>query len=107
MGVDMGAPLGSSGFPSPADEYLEKPLDLNARLVANPEATFFMRVAGCGMEQRGIYDGDMLIVDKSLEPRPGLVFIATEDGEFVLREMKSGQEVADVWGVVVYNVHRL
>ena len=57
----------SAGFPSPADDHLDPPLDLNRELVRNPGATFFARVAGDSMQDDGIADGDLLVVDKSLE----------------------------------------
>ena len=57
----------SAGFPSPADDYLELPLDLNKYLIRNPSSTFFVRVAGESMKDAGINDGDLLVVDKSVE----------------------------------------
>ncbi|KTD22492.1 SOS (error prone) mutagenesis protein UmuD (RumA) [Legionella londiniensis] len=62
-----------AGFPSPADDYLECKLDLNAHLVKHPGATFFVRVAGDPMENAGIRSGDMLMVDRSLEPAHGKI----------------------------------
>lgn len=63
----------SAGFPSPADDHLDPPLDLNRELVRNPGATFFARVAGDSMQDDGIADGDLLVVDKSLEAYDGCV----------------------------------
>ena len=61
-----------AGFPSPADDYVERALDLNEELIARPAATFFLRVSGCSMEGAGIHDGDLLIVDRSISPAPKL-----------------------------------
>jgi DNA polymerase V len=116
-----------AGFPSPAEEYLEKRLDLNEHLVARPESTYFVRVSGDSMIGAGIHHGDLLVVDRSLDPRPGNVVIALVDGEFtVKRLMKTpfGLELApenpeyvaiplseetdfQVWGVVLHVVHKV
>ena len=74
-----------AGFPSPADQYAESPLDLNERMVRNPPATFFVRVAGDSMEDAGIFDGDTLVVDKSLEAQNNDVVIASVNGEFTVK----------------------
>lgn len=60
-----------AGFPSPADEYAESPLDLNTYLVRNRTATFFFRVSGDSMTGASIHDGDLLVVDRSIEPKHG------------------------------------
>ncbi|MFR6634324.1 MAG: LexA family protein [Alistipes onderdonkii] len=72
----------SAGFPSPADDHLDPPLDLNRELIRNPGATFFARVAGDSMQDDGIADGDLLVVDKSLEAYDGCVAVCFLDGEF-------------------------
>ena len=69
-----------AGFPSPAEQYLEPPLDLNELLVRRPAATFFVRVQGDSMIGEGIHDGDLLVVDRSLRPASGDVIIACVDG---------------------------
>jgi DNA polymerase V len=69
-----------AGFPSPAEQYLEPALDLNELLVKRPAATYFVRVQGDSMTGRGIHDGDLLVVDRSLDPRDGDVVIAAVDG---------------------------
>ncbi|RME22496.1 MAG: LexA family transcriptional regulator [Candidatus Zixiibacteriota bacterium] len=80
-----------AGFPSPADDYLEIPLDLNELLILHPAATFFVRARGRSMEKAGISHGDLLVVDRSLEPRPGDCVIAVIDGSFtVKRFLKRG-----------------
>lgn len=77
----------SAGFPSPADDHLDPPLDLNRELVRNPGATFFARVAGDSMQDDGIADGDLLVVDKSLEAYDGCVAVCFLDGEFTLKRL--------------------
>jgi hypothetical protein len=66
----------SAGFPSPADDYLEGKLDLNDALIRNPAATFFVRVTGDSMIEAGIHSGDILVVDRSLNPKDGSIVIA-------------------------------
>ena len=77
-----------AGFPSPAEQYLEPPLDLNEFLVKRPAATYFVRVQGDSMEGKGIYEGDLLVVDRSLDPRDGDVVIAAVDGEFTVKTLR-------------------
>lgn len=83
------APLYSArvqaGFPSPADDYLETTLDLNEHLIAHPAATFYCRVCGDSMIGVGIFDGDLLIVDRALTPRDGDVVLAVLDGELTCK----------------------
>lgn len=75
----------SAGFPSPAEDSIDKHLDLNEYLIAHPSATYFVRVEGDSMIDTGIQSGDILIVDWSLEPRSGDVVIAMVNGEFVVK----------------------
>ena len=77
----------SAGFPSPADDYIDRMLDLNELLITNPPATFFVRVAGESMIDAGIHDGDILIVDRSLEPQNGKIVIAVVDGELTVKRL--------------------
>ena len=77
----------SAGFPSPSDNYLEGELDLNSLLINNPPATFFVRANGDSMIDAGINTGDILIVDKSLEPVNRDIVIAVLDGEFTLKRL--------------------
>ena len=74
-----------AGFPSPAEQYLEPPLDLNELLVKRPAATFFVRVQGDSMTGVGIHDGDLLVVDRSLRPADGDIIIACVDGDFTVK----------------------
>lgn len=80
----------AAGFPSPAEQYLEPPLDLNDLLVKRPAATYFVRVQGDSMEGRGISDGDLLVVDRSLDPRDGDIVIAAVDEEFTVKTLRNG-----------------
>ena len=75
---------------------MEEPLDLNALLVKRPAATYFVRVAGDSMDGAGIFDGDILVVDRSLSPADGDIVIASVDGEFTVKTLRfqSGERVA-------------
>ena len=75
----------SAGFPNPADDYLEGTLDLNEHLIHHPSATFFARAEGNSMRERGIFSGDLLIVDRSLKPSNGQVVIASVYGELTCK----------------------
>lgn len=111
----------SAGFPSPAADYEEKRLDINEYLVRNPVSTFFFAVQGDSMEGAEIFDGDVLVVDKSVRPAHGHIVVAFVDGERLVKrlyrraghvalvaenpryptlEIRDGQEL-QVWGVVV------
>ena len=82
-----------AGFPSPAEQYMEPPLDLNELLVKHPAATYFVRVSGDSMTGAGINDGDLLVVDRSFRPADGDIIIACVDGDFtvkILREEGTG-----------------
>ena len=82
-----------AGFPSPAEQYMEPPLDLNELLVKRPAATYFVRVSGDSMIGAGINDGDILVVDRSLRPADGDIIIACVDGEFTVKRLKYGEQV--------------
>ena len=116
----------SAGFPSPADDYIEGQLDLNEHLISHKEATFFLRVSGDSMIDAGIQSGDLLVVDRSVEPRNNKIVIAAVDGELTVKRLsiKRGKtwlmpenvdfhpiEVKDeqdmvVWGVVTSVIHQ-
>jgi len=83
----------SAGFPSPADDCVEGTLSPDGHFVPRPEATFFLRVQGDSMVGAGIHDGDLLIVDKSLEPLHGSIVIAEVHGELTVkkRHRKNGE----------------
>jgi DNA polymerase V len=111
----------AAGFPSPAEDHMVQRVDLMAQLIKHPQATFLLRVRGESMKDAGIFDGDVVLVDKAITPRSGQVVIAVVDGEFVCKTLwqragrmklkaanatypdispKDGQTV-EVWGVVV------
>ena len=77
-----------AGFPSPAEQYMEPPLDLNELLVKRPAATYFVRVSGDSMTGAGINDGDILVVDRSLRPADGDIIIACLDGDFTVKRLR-------------------
>lgn len=78
----------AAGFPSPAQDYIDLKIDLNTELVNNPSSTFYARVKGSSMQDAGIMDGDILVIDKSLEPRDGDTVVCFIDGEFTLKYIK-------------------
>lgn len=77
-----------AGFPSPADDFLENMLDLNSLVIRHPEATFFARVEGDSMRDEGIVEGDILVVDKAVEPYDGCLAVSYIDGEFTLKRVR-------------------
>lgn len=77
-----------AGFPSPADDFLEGSLDLSGLVIKHPEATFFARVEGDSMRDEGITEGDILVVDKAVEPYDGCLAVAYIDGEFTLKRVR-------------------
>ena len=117
----------AAGFPSPADDYVEVGIDLNDQLIRHPTSTFFLRVSGDSMTGAGIHDGDLLVVDRSLDPRPGRVVVAVLDGGFTLKRLVRHQgrlrlEAANpnypplelegcgdmqIWGVAIHVIHPL
>lgn len=116
----------SAGFPSPADDYVEVDLNLHAHLVENPPATFFVRARGTSMIGAGIQDNDLLIVDRSLEPKDGSIIVANVDGDLTVKTYSCrggnlrlvaqnpdqppipiGPETeVNVWGVVTSVIHQ-
>lgn len=99
----------SAGFPSPADEFIEAKLDLNELLVKHPTATFFMRVSGNSMQDYGIHDRDILIVDRSLVPTHGKIVIAVIDGQLTIKRLKKIEPENEIyiWGIVTYIIHNV
>jgi DNA polymerase V len=90
--VDTGI---SAGFPSPADDFIELTIDLNKFLVKHKDTTFFARVKGHSMKNAGINDGDLLVIDKSLEPQNDKIAICQIDGEFTVKRIKIEKDI--VW----------
>ena len=116
-----------AGFPSPATDYIEDDIDLNSHLITNAPATFIIRVQGKSMTNVGIYDGDLLIVDKSLDPKNFSTVIANVNEELVVKTLIKSKEtnyltsgskntsdrinLTDnpeiiIWGVVTYVIHK-
>ena len=116
-----------AGFPSPATDYIEDDIDLNSHLITNAPATFIIRVQGKSMTNVGIYDGDLLIVDKSLNPKNFSTVIANINEELVVKTLiksegdnyltSGSRNTSDkinltdnpeiiIWGVVTYVIHK-
>ncbi len=116
-----------AGFPSPAEDYLEPPIDLNQTLIRHPASTFFGRVSGESMCDAGIHEGDILIIDKSLEPYNGAAAVCFIDGEFTLKFIRifrrevwlipanpsfpklkvSAENNFLIWGIVTYVIKKM
>ena len=115
-----------AGFPSPAEDFQVERLDLTTILVSHPQATFFLRLRGDSMRDAGLFDGDLLVVNRALKPVHGDVVIAVVDGEFTCKTLwlkfgrmklvaanptypeivpKEGQTI-EVWGVVTASIKR-
>lgn len=82
----------SAGFPSPAEDFTDTPIDLNRELIKHPASTFFGRVSGDSMKDLGIHHGDLLVIDKSIEPRSGKVAVCYIDGEFTMKKIQIEQD---------------
>ena len=78
----------AAGFPSPADDHLEPPMDLNSHLVKHPAATFIVKVDGDSMTGAGINNGDLLVVDRSLEAKSGSIVVAVVNGELTVKRLQ-------------------
>ena len=116
-----------AGFPSPAEDHLEQRLDLNTVVIDNPSATFFVRVAGESMRGIGITDGDILVVDRSIESWKNRIVVAVIDSEFTIKRFTKRNETVvleaensdyppikiteemdfSVWGVVCWTLKKL
>ena len=116
-----------AGFPSPAEDHLEQRLDLNSLVIENPSSTFFVRVAGESMKDIGITDGDILVVDRSIENWENRIVVAVIDSEFTIKRFTSQNETVileaenpdypvieitpemdfSVWGVVRWTLKKL
>ena len=115
-----------AGFPSPATDYIEEDVDLNIHLIKNVPATFIIRVQGKSMMDVGIYDGDLLVVDKSLKPKNFSTVVANVHDELVVKNFvkekdeqfltSSSKKIEDkiiinndseifIWGIVTYVIH--
>ena len=117
----------SAGFPSPADDFKEIRISLDKELVKNQESTFYARVSGDSMLEAGIDDGDLLVIDKSLNPENGKIAVCFIDGDFTVKrivkekgklylkaenkkyksiEIREGNELI-IWGIVEYVIKKL
>ncbi|MCQ2264775.1 MAG: translesion error-prone DNA polymerase V autoproteolytic subunit [Bacteroidales bacterium] len=85
----------SAGFPSPAEDYLESGIDLNKELIRHPSTTFFGRVKGDSMSGAGIFEGDILVIDKSIDAKDDDIAVCFIDGEFTLKRIKKDKNA--VW----------
>jgi len=114
----------AAGFPSPAQDYIDLKIDLNKELISNPSSTFYGRVKGSSMKVAGIVDGDILVIDKSIEPQDGDTAVCFIDGEFTLKYIKIQPDAVYlipanpsfkpikvteennfcIWGVVTYSI---
>jgi len=118
----------ATGFGAAADDYMERGIDLNEQLIRNKPATFFMRVRGDAMTGAGIYDGDTIIVDRSIKAESGKVVVAILNGEMFIRrlektfnkvrllsenkkhatiEVDASSDSMGIWGVVTYSIHQV
>ena len=83
----IASPSPQAGFPSPAADYVEETLDLNELMVRNPPATFFVRVRGESMVDAKVFEGDVLSVDRSIDPRPGHIVVASYSGDLYVKRL--------------------
>ena len=117
-----------AGFPSPAADYAGDRIDITHELVRHPETTFYARIQGASMRDAGIFDGDLVVVDRSIDPRDGDYVAACVDGEFTLKEYRydaannmvlliphnpefpvikvTEEESLIIWGVITYSIHK-
>ncbi|MDG1756784.1 MAG: translesion error-prone DNA polymerase V autoproteolytic subunit [Bacteroidia bacterium] len=84
-----------AGFPSPADDFIELSIDINKEYIKNRDFTFFAKVKGHSMKNVGIFDGDLLIIDKSIEPQDNKIAICQVDGDFTVKRIKIDNDT--VW----------
>lgn len=116
-----------AGFPSPAEDYSTTKLDLNRELIKNPASTFYARVSGLSMVDEGINEGDLLVIDKSIEPYDGCLAVCYIDGEFTLKRFEKHSSYAlllpanrdfkpikvtedndfCIWGIVTYIIKKV
>ena len=117
----------SAGFPSPADDFKEIRISLDKELVKNSESTFYAKVSGDSMIEAGLDDGDLLIIDRSLDPENGKIAVCFLDGEFTVKrinkregklylkpenknyeeiEINDGNELK-IWGIVTFVIKKI
>lgn len=113
-----------AGFPSPAQDYISQAIDLNKELIHHPACTFYGRVSGDSMKDAGLSDGDILVIDKSLEPQSGDMAVCYIDGEFTIKYIRIESNIIwlipaneaykpikvtpenefQIWGIVTYSI---
>ncbi len=116
-----------AGFPSPAADYTQQQIDLNEHLIRNKDATYLFKVRGDSMKDAGIYENDILLVDRSINPRHNHIILAQLNNEFTVKRLYrrggivklmaensiypprliKGEDNLIAWGVVTYNLHKL
>lgn len=116
-----------AGFPSPADDFLEVRIDFNEGIIKNKDATFYAKVKGSSMKNAGIFDGDLLVIDRSLEPLNNKIAVCVIDGEFTVKRIKKEKDTVwlipeneefqtikvtednefIVWGIAIASIKRL
>ena len=117
----------SAGFPSPADDFKEIRISLDKELVKNSESTFYAKVSGDSMIEAGLDDGDLIVIDRSLEPENGKIAVCFIDGDFTVKRIKKEEkklflmphnkkykpiEVKEfnkliIWGIVEYVIKKV
>ena len=117
----------SAGFPSPADDFKELRISIDQEVVRNEEATFYARVSGESMQGAGLDDGDLLVIDRSMEPKNGKIAVCCIDGEFTVKRLKvvedgvflipenpkyqsikvTEENQLIIWGIVTYVVKKI
>lgn len=101
----------ATGFPSPAEDYLDQALDLNEHLIKHPAATFFIRAKSNSLQWAGIHAGDIILIDRSLQPQKKDIVLVVINGEFSLKQLGSVKITEEmdftVWGVAIHSVHKL
>jgi len=115
-----------AGFPSPAEDIIENKLDLNQLLIKHPSAAFFVKAQGDSMQNSGIFQDDILIVDKSIDPKEGMIAIASVAGDFTVKKigkiagrfyllpsnpnykpiLVDACDNVEIWGIVTYVIHK-
>lgn len=125
--VPLVASLAAAGFPSPADDYLDRPLDFNELLIESPSATFAVRISGESMTGAGLFPGDIAVVNRARKVANSNVVLALVDGEFTLKRYKSragkikllaenpkfsdiiilDETILEIWGVVTHSIRIL
>ena len=127
MEIPLSASSVTAGFPSPAEHYFSLKLDLNKELIKNPASTFYARVKGVSMIDAGIDDGDLIVIDKSIEPYNGCLAVCYIDGEFTVKRFEKHKDYCllvpanteynpikitsenefVIWGVVTYVIKKV